>query len=113
MDSILTSIKKLLGIAEEYDHFDQDLIIHINSAFMVLNQLGVGPKDGFSIHGSNEVWSDFVPDNSNLEAVKTYILLKVRLVFDPPAHSFVIDSIKNTISELEWRLNVQVENSEV
>lgn len=106
MESILASIKKLLGIDEEYDHFDQDLIMHINSVFMILNQLGVGPAEGFSIQDSKSVWSDFIPDGSNLEAVKTYIYLKVKLMFDPPSSSAVIEAINRTIAELEWRLNV-------
>lgn len=112
MDSILTTIKKLLGITEEYDHFDQDLIIHINSAFMTLAQLGVGPKDGFAIQSVNDTWSDFMPNNPKLESVKTYIGLKVRLIFDPPTSSFVLDAYKNVIAELEWRLNVEAECEE-
>ena len=71
MDSILTSIKKLLGITEEYENFDQDIIMHINSAFMILNQLGVGPKSGFSISDKSSTWDEFIPESSNLEAVKT------------------------------------------
>ena len=106
MESILASIKKLLGIDEEYDHFDQDLIMHINSVFMILNQLGVGPAEGFSIQDSKSVWSDFIPAGSNLEAVKTYVHLKVKLMFDPPSNSAVIEAINRTIAELEWRLNV-------
>ena len=111
MESILTSVKKLLGIAEEYEHFDADLIMHINSVFMVLNQLGVGPAEGFSIQGAEAVWSDFMPVNSNTEAVKSYIHLKVKLLFDPPASATVIESYNRLISELEWRLNVAAESS--
>ena len=106
MESILTSIKKLLGIDEEYEHFDPDIIMHINSVFMILNQLGVGPSEGFSIQDSKSVWSDFMPPGSNLEAVKTYMHLKVKLLFDPPSSSAVMDAINRTIAELEWRLNV-------
>lgn len=105
MDSILTSIKKLLGIAEEYEHFDNDLIIHINSVFSILTQLGVGPVDGFSIKDSNAVWSDFIPEKSRLEEIKSYMYLKTRLIFDPPSGSAVIESINRMISELEWRIN--------
>lgn len=109
MESILTSIKKLLGIMEEYEHFDQDIIMHINSAFMVLTQLGVGPSEGFSISDGTAIWTDFVSDLTKVEAIKTYVYLKVKSVFDPPTSSAVIDSIDRTIKELEWRLNVVVE----
>lgn len=109
MDSILTSIKKLLGITEDYEHFDQDVIIHINSAFSVLTQLGVGPEAGFLIEDSSAIWSDFVSNASKLEFIKTYIYLKVKLVFDPPTSSAVIDAINRQISELEWRINVTVD----
>ena len=110
-DSILTSIKKLLGITEEYEHFDQDIIIHINSVFMVLNQLGVGPSNGFSITDKTAVWSDFISEGANLESVKSYIYLKVRLLFDPPTTSAVMESMNRMISELEFRLNVSAESS--
>ena len=110
MESILTSIKKLLGIAEEDTNFDQDLIMHINSVFMILTQLGVGPSKGFSIKDENDVWSDFIPEQSSLEAVKSYVYMKVRLIFDPPLSSAVEDAINRNISELEWRLNVGAEN---
>lgn len=109
MESILTSIKKLLGISEEYDHFDPDIIMHINSTFMTLNQLGVGPAEGFSIEDETSTWSDFISDNVKLEAVKSYIHLKVKLLFDPPSSSAVIEAISKSINELEWRLNVIVE----
>lgn len=108
MESILTSIKKLLGPEESYDHFDTDIIIHINSALMVLNQLGVGPAEGFSISDKEAVWTDFVPEK-NVEAVKTYVYLKVRLIFDPPQSSFLVAAIEKQITELEWRLNVKAE----
>lgn len=109
MESILTSIKKMLGITEEYEHFDQDIIIHINSIFMILTQLGVGPSEGFSIKDATATWSDFVKSATNIEAVKSYMYLKVRLLFDPPLSSAVTESIKNQINELEWRLNVSVD----
>lgn len=111
MESILTSIKKLLGIEEDYEDFDPDIIMHINSVFMILNQLGVGPSVGFSIQDAESVWTDFMPVGSNLEAVKSYIYLKVRLMFDPPSGSAVMDAINRTISELEWRLNVAADTS--
>lgn len=109
MESILTSIKKLLGITEEYTHFDDDIIMHINSVFMILNQLGVGPKEGFYIEDDSAYWEDFISDLSQLQAVKSYIHLKVKLLFDPPASSAVMECIKQMIAELEWRLNVAVD----
>lgn len=109
-DSILTSIKKLLGPEEEYEHFDTDIIIHINSALMVLTQLGVGPSTGFSIIDKSAVWTDFVPDIKRIEAIKSYIYLKVKLVFDPPQSAAAIESINKMISELEWRINIAAEN---
>lgn len=110
MGSILTSIKKLLGIAEDYEHFDSDIIMHINSAFMILNQLGVGPSEVFAIENKDAVWTDFISDITKVEAVKSYIYLKVKLLFDPPLSSAVMESIKQMISELEWRLNVAAES---
>ena len=111
MDSILTSIKKLLGIAEDYEEFDTDIIIHINTALSKLNQLGVGPEEGFSIKDKTSVWTEFLADAKNLESVKTYVYLIVRLVFDPPQSSAVITSMENTINQLEWRLNVAAERT--
>lgn len=113
MESILTSIKKLLGIAEEYEHFDQDLIMHINSVFMILTQLGVGPSKGFMITDSAACWDDFIPIGSmKIESVKTYMYMKVKLMFDPPLSSAVMESMNRMINELEWRLNVAVESTD-
>ena len=112
MDSILTSIKKLLGIAEDYKHFDDDIIMHINSVFSILTQLGVGPEEGFSIKDETAVWTDFVPENPKLESIKTYVYMKVRLIFDPPLSSAVIECMKQSIAEFEWRLNHEVESSQ-
>ena len=110
MTSILTSIKKLLGITEEYEHFDADIIMHINSVLMVLNQLGVGPREGFRIEDKTSNWTDFLGDSILLESVKTYIYMRVRLLFDSTTLSgTVIESMKQTISELEWRLNAAVD----
>ena len=110
MESILTSIKKLLGIAEEYEHFDNDIIMHINSVFMILTQLGVGPSKGFVITDSSASWDDFLPEGGEkLQAVKTYMYMKVRLMFDPPTSSAVMESTNRMINELEWRLNVAVD----
>lgn len=110
-DSILTTIKKLLGITEDYEHFDQDIIIHINSVFMILTQLGIGPANGFSIRDKSSVWSDFLSDETNIESVKSYIYLKVRLLFDPPTSSAVMESMNRMINEFEWRLNISAESS--
>ena len=104
MDSILTSIKKLLGIPEDYEHFDSDLIMHINTVLAILTQLGVGPKEGFNITDKTAVWSQFISNKLYLELVKTYIHLKVKLVFDPPLSSAVTEAMKQMISELEFRL---------
>lgn len=112
LDSILTSVKKMLGITEDYEHFDADLIMHINSVFMILTQLGVGPSEGFSIENKTDTWDDFVSSDSNLEAVKSYMYLKVKLLFDPPLSSAVMESMNRMISELEWRLNVSVDPGE-
>lgn len=110
MESILTSIKKLIGITEDYKHFDTDLIIHINSVFMILSQMGIGPDNGFSISDETTTWNDYLPEgNKNFEAVKTYMYLKTRIVFDPPQSSSTMEAMKQTISELEWRLNVEAE----
>ena len=111
MESILTSIKKLLGISKDYTQFDDDIIMHINTVFLNLTQLGVGPKEGFVIEDDSSEWTDFVDVNNNaqLHAIKTYIYLKVKLLFDPPLSSSVIESTNHMISELEWRLNVAVD----
>lgn len=110
MESILTSIKKLLGIAESYKNFDTDIIIHINSALMVLNQLGVGPSQGFSIKDETNTWSEFIPeDRYDMESIKSYVYMKVRLLFDPPASSAAITSIEKLVSEFEFRINVAAE----
>lgn len=111
-DSILTSIKKLLGIAEDYEHFDQDIIMHINAVLMILTQLGVGPSDGFLITDDSESWSDFVNDATNLGALQSYVYMKVKLMFDPPQNSFTVESMNKLITELEWRINVTVDAGE-
>ena len=107
--SILTSIKKMLGIAEDYTEFDEDIITHINSVFLNLTQLGVGPEEGFMIKDDTAVWEDFINDGIQLQAVKTYVYLKVKLLFDPPLSSSVTESINRMIAELEWRLNAAVD----
>lgn len=112
MESILTSIKKLLGIAEEYTHFDDDLIMHINSVFMTLTQIGVGPTDGFMIEDDSTDWMEFIEDSITLQAVKSYIYLKVKMIFDPPLSSAVIEANNRMIDEYEWRLRLAAEESE-
>ena len=109
MDSILTSIKKLLGPSVDNTDFDADIIIHINTAFSILSQLGVGPTNGFSILDATKVWTDFLASSEKLEMAKTYVYLKVKLYFDPPLSSAAITSMNQMISELEWRINVAVD----
>lgn len=111
MESILTSIKKMLGITEEYTHFDADLIMHINSVFMILTQLGVGPSEGFIIEDDSAYWEDFIADTTKLQAVKSYMKLKVQLLFDPPTSSAIMESYNRSISELEWRLYIAAESN--
>lgn len=103
-ESILNDIKKLLGLDTTYTVFDQDIIIHINSVFMILRQLGVGPEEGYKITGTSNVWSEFTNDDIFIESVKTYVYLKVRLIFDMPQNSSLVQAIQTQISELEWRL---------
>lgn len=111
-NSILISIKKLLGIEEFYEAFDTDVIIHINSVFMILTQLGYGPPQGFSIKDNTACWTDFISEENKIESVKTYMYMKVKLIFDPPASSAVIEAYKQSIAEFEWRINVAAESTE-
>lgn len=108
MDSILDSIKKLLGIQPEYKSFDADIIMHINSVFVILNQLGIGPDEGFFITDKSTKWSKYTSE-TNYNIVKTYMYLKVRLMFDPPASATLVESINGMIRELEWRLYLEGE----
>jgi hypothetical protein len=110
MESILTSIKKMLGIEEAETHFDPDIIVHINTTFMTLNQLGVGPSTTFHIVDKSKTWADFLGDVTTAEAVKTYMYLQVKLLFDPPPTSYAIDAIERQLVKWEWRLNTQVES---
>lgn len=107
-DSILLTIKKMLGIPAEDTAFDEDLIVNINSAMMVLQQLGVGPDEVFTIEDASARWADLLVDPAMYAATKTYIYLKAKLAFDPPTTSFHLNAVNQQISELEWRLNVQV-----
>lgn len=105
MSSILEDIKKLLGIPAEHTEFDTDIRIHINSAFSTLRQLGVGPSEGFMISDEEAQWVAFTGSDIDLNAVQTYIYLRVKYLFDPPAMSFHNVAVKEQIQELEWRLN--------
>lgn len=111
MESILTSIKKMLGIQEDYEHFDAELIMHINSVLMTLTQIGVGPSGGFIIEDDTSLWTDLIKDPTKLGPAKSYVYLKVKLLFDPPASSTTMESFKQLASEFEWRLNVAVESN--
>lgn len=104
-ESILTSTKKILGLSEDYTAFDLDILTHINAAFSILNQLGVGPIDGFFVEDKSDDWEDYGVPTNQLLLVKTYIFLKVRFLFDPPTTGFLITAMENQIKEYEWRLN--------
>ncbi len=108
-ESILNSIKNLLGITAEYDVFDTDIVMHINSVFNTLSQLGLHPTGGFQIEDETDTWADYIEDQKLFNSVKTYVYLKVRLLFDPPTTSFAIESFSKQIAEYEWRINVQIE----
>lgn len=109
-DSILLTVKKMLGIAEEYHAFDIDLIVNINSVFLTLNQLAVGPETPFQIGSEVETWADFLGDQKDdVVGVATYVYLKTRLLFDPPTNSFLVSAMQDQVAELEWRLNLQAE----
>ena len=109
MESILNTIKKLLGIDESYTQFDTDIIIHINSVFDVLYQLGVGQP--YSIESDTETWNDYLDDMSKLQMIKTYMYMKVRLAFDPPTGG-MLEALKEQMAEYEWRINVMVDSKD-
>lgn len=104
--SVLTSTKKILGIAEDYNAFDEDVLTHINAAFATLTQLGVGPEEGVLVEDETFLWSQYDVPNVQLNMVRTYVFLKVKSLFDPPPTSFAITAMNEQIAELEWRLNV-------
>lgn len=106
MESILTSTKQILGQGETDTGFDVDILMHINSVFSVLHQLGIGPADGLSITDASTEWSALLGGDPLLNSVKTYVYLRVRMLFDPPTTSFHIQAMEKQIAELEWRLNV-------
>ena len=112
-ESILTSIKKLLGIADEDKSFDIDIIMHINSVLMIIMQEWHG-QTSFTISDDSATWKDFLGEaNIDYEAVKTLVYLRVRLLFDPPTNSFVIQSMNETIKELEWRMYCWKDNERI
>ena len=111
-ESILASIKKMLGLEADYTPFDTDIIILINSALMTLTQLGVGPKDGFSIRDYSTKWSDFITNKILINSAQEYVYMKVKMVFDPPGNSFVMDAMKQRCNEYEVRMNMQAESVE-
>lgn len=112
MDSILTSTKKILGLDAAYNAFDYDVIMHVNSAFSTLNQLGIGPVDGFMIEDQTAEWGDYLEDQNLLGLVKSYIYLKVRMAFDPPTTSFHLTAMQEQIRELEVRMNMIREHTD-
>lgn len=109
MTSILDSVKKVCNIDINDTAFDDELILHINSIFLTLNQLGIGSEIPYAITNASDSWTDFFDDSPEIEMVKSYIGLKVRMIFDPPTIGAVADAFKSNISEMEWRLNVQVD----
>ena len=110
-DSILNSVKQLLGISEDNTDFDVNVITYINSVFMILNQMGVGPDIPFVISDETSTWHDFSDEINTMESVKAYVPLKVKIMFDPPTSSATMDALKYIISEHEWRLNVLCDNT--
>jgi len=109
--SILNSTKKILGIAADYDAFDLDIMTHINTALSTLTQLGIGPPEGYMIEEPDDAWGDFIEDDINLNPVKSYVFLRVRQLFDPPATSYLVTAMEKQIQEFEWRLNVHREHT--
>lgn len=105
-DSILDTVKKVVGIDPDYTAFDLDIMMHINTVFSDLHQLGVGPEAGFEVTTKNDKWSDFIGTSPVVNNVKTYTYLRVKLLFDPPPTSFALDAMKQQIEELAWRINV-------
>ena len=111
-DSILETIKNLIGITSECTDFDANIMVHINSAIMRLRQLGIGPQRGFSVRDASTTWNEYIDDIDLYEAVKDYIHLKVKIVFDPPTSSYVLEAMNKKIKELEWVLQTEKEEIE-
>lgn len=112
-DSILLSIKKLLGISKECTDFDTDIIIHINTTLMNLDQLGIEISKSFSVKDNKQTWSEIITEQERIDSIITYVYLKVKLVFDPPLSSAVMEANKQSINELEWRLTIQVDENKL
>lgn len=110
--SILSDVKTSLGIPTELNAFDADIILHINSELMTLNQIGIGPASGFILTNGSEEWTDFT-DRTDISAIQQYVYLRVRMLFDPPNNSHVMTAMENKCSELIWRLNVQAETEDL
>lgn len=111
-DSILDSTKKILGLPTDYTPFDLDIITHINASFSVLSQLGIGPAEGFSIDGNEPIWNDFAVPAIQRNLVRSWLYLKVRMLFDPPTTSYLITSMNEQIAQFEWRLNIMREDAQ-
>lgn len=111
-DSILDSVKKALGFDSEFTAYDVDILMHINSVFTILNQIGVGPKEGYMVEDKEATWQTYTGGDNNLNSVKTFMFTKVRLIFDPPSTSYAITAMEKVAAELEWRLNVHVDKPE-
>lgn len=112
VDSILNTTKKALNLPADYDAFDADIVMHINSVFSTLNQLGIGPQEGFRIDDDSTEWSALLNGDDRLNNVKSYVYLRVRMLFDPPGTSFHLEAVKQQITELEWRINAQREDEQ-
>lgn len=110
-ESILTGTKKNLGITEDYTAFDADIVMHINSVFSILNGVGLGPAEGFMISDKTAVWATFLGTDNRLNSVKTYVYLRVRMLFDPPTTSYLINALEAQYKEIEWRLSIQREST--
>jgi len=111
-ESILKSVKKVLGIDADFTAFDLDILIHINTAFAVLNQLGIGPEAGFMIEDDSAVWADFYGTDPRYNAIRTYVYLKVRIMFDPPQTAYLVEALNAQIREYEWRINAYREETQ-
>lgn len=111
-DSILTGTKKILGVAADYTVFDHDIITHINTALSTLTQLGVGPDEGFMIEDASATWDQFIGNDKWFNTVKSYVFLRVRLLFDPPPTSFHLNAMKEQLQEFEWRISAHREELE-
>lgn len=108
--SILNSTKKMLGVAPDYDAFDTDIITHINTAFSTLNQIGVGPAEGYEIWDADATWDEFLGVHispKKLNSVRTLVFVKVRMFFDPPTTSYLLNAYEKQIAELEFRVSIE------